>query len=232
PTIVQNGSKLFISPHKVSYMGTNFARGMDVEEGTKIKGVDFMRCFQAQGGENLRFLSALRMGATYPYVLPSVTLPAEPAMQVMDAALFDNFGVADAVHFLHVFRDWISKHTSGVGLVVIRNSAKEQKVKQPEAKSLFQRLFNPLNHFHWAWFNMQDIRNDDLVASANSWLDGKLIEMEFQCAPHHGEQDETSDAHEASLSWHLTTEEKLKILQSIDKPSNRRSLAKLKSFLE
>lgn len=232
PTIVKDGSKLFISPHRVSYMGTNLVEGVSTEEDAKIKGVDFMRCFQAQGAENLRFLSALRMCATYPYVLPSVTLPASPAMQVMDAALFDNFGVADAVHFLHVFKDWILRHTSGVGLVVIRNSAKEREIRQHESRSLLQAFTKPLGNLHVAWANMQDIRNDDLVASASAWLGDKLVEIEFQCVPENQRKGEPSKRNQASLSWHLTAEEKRKVLQSIDKESNRRSLAKLKSFLE
>lgn len=232
PTVVRDGSKLFISPHRVSYMGTNLAEGADMEGDAKIKGIDFMRCFQAQGAENLRFLSALRMVATYPYVLPSVTLPTKPAMEVVDAALFDNFGVADAVHFLHVFRDWILQHTSGVGLVVIRNSAKEREVKQHESRSLMQAFTNPIGNLHVAWANMQDIRNSDLIASANAWLGDKLVKIEFQYALKNPKKSRPSKFKKASLSWHLTNEEKLKVLQAIDRESNQQSLTKLKALLE
>ena len=232
PTVVKDGSKLFISPHRVSYMGTNLVEGVSTEETTKIKGVDFMRCFQAQGAENLRFLSALRMCATYPYVLPSVTLPTRPAMQVMDAALFDNFGVADAVHFLHVFKDWILQHTSGIGLVIIRNSGKEREISQRESRSLLQTFTKPIGNLHIAWANMQDIRNDDLVASANTWLAGKLVGIEFQCIPEMQRKGKSSKRNQASLSWHLTAEDKYSVLQAMDTSSNQRSLAKLKSFLE
>ena len=233
PTIINNGRKLFISPHSMSYMGTDFTEKKFTGENSKVKGVDFMRLFQAQGAENLRFLSALRMAATYPYVLPSVTLPSTPSMEVMDAGLFDNFGVADAVRFLYVFRDWISKHTSGVGLVIIRNSAKEREATRRESRSLLQAFTNPIGNIQGVWANMQDIRNDDLVEFANTWFGANAAEIEFQYTPtqkkHRGKG---SQFKEASLSWHLTTEEKLDILQAMHTKNNQRSLERLKAFLE
>ena len=227
PTIVNDGRKLFISPHNVAYMGTDFT-----EEDSKVKGIDFMRFFKEQGAGNLRFLSALRMAATYPYVLPSVTLPSMPAMEIMDAGLFDNFGVTDAVRFLYVFRDWILKHTSGVGLVIIRTSAKERELMQREARSLLLACFNSLNNLQEVWANMQDIRNDDLVKFADTWLEDNIVAIEFQYTLAQQKKGKPFHYQEASLSWHMTQEEKLSILQAIHKKNNQQSLAKLKAFLE
>ena len=230
PTIVNDGRKLFISPHNVSYMGTDFTEGKFTEEDTKIKGIDFMRFFKEQEAGNLRFLSALRMAATYPYVLPSVTLPSMPAIEIMDAGLFDNFGVTDAVRFLYVFRDWILKYTSGVGLVIIRTSAKEREIIQREARSLLTVCFNSLNNLQEVWANMQDIRNDDLVKFANTWLEDNIVAIEFQYTLE--KQGKPFHFQEASLSWHMTKEEKLSILQAIHTKKNQQSLARLQAFLE
>jgi hypothetical protein len=228
PTIINDGRKLFISPHHVSYyMGTDFP-----EENGKVKGIDFMHFFKDQGAENLRFLSALRMTATYPYVLPSVTLPSTPAMEVMDAALFDNFGVANAIQFLYVFRDWISKHTSGVILVTIRNYVKEQEVNQDAPKSLFQKLTNPIGNLQAAWINMQDIRNDNLIELTNDCLTHDITEIEFDCATARQNKGINSQFKRASLSWHLTAEERIDIVQAIHTEDNQRSLDRLKALLE
>ena len=182
PTIINDGRKLFISPHCVSYyMGKDFTARNLPEGNDKIKGIDFMHFFRDQGAENLRFLSALRMTATYPYVLPSITLPSTPAMEVMDAALFDNFGVADAIQFLYVFRSWIAKHTSGVILVTIRNSGKEREVSHDTPKSLFQKLINPIDNLQTDWINMQDIRNNNLIELTNACLTNDITEIEFEC---------------------------------------------------
>jgi hypothetical protein len=232
PTIINDGRKLLISPHSVSYMGTDFTEDEVAGKNGKIKGIDFMRCFSAQGAENLRFLSALRMTATYPYVLPSITLPSTPAMEVMDAALFDNFGVTDAVQFLYVFRDWIVKHTSGIILVTIRGSAKEQAEDQNKSKSLFQTLINPIGNFQTAWINMQDIRNDNLIELANSCFKHDIEEIEFQYTPVRQGQGRYSQFKRASLSWHLTAEEKLNITQAMQATDNQQALSKLKDLLE
>jgi hypothetical protein len=233
PTIINDGRNLFISPHHVSYyMGTDFTEKEFPEENGKVKGIDFMHFFKDQGAENLRFLSALRMTATYPYVLPSVTLPSTPAIEVMDAALFDNFGVANAIQFLYVFRDWISKHTSGVILVTIRNSVKEREVSQDTPKSLFQKLTNPIGNLQTAWINMQDIRNDNLIELTNACLTHDITEIEFDCATERQNRGGNSQFKRASLSWHLTAEERRDIVQAIRTKDNQRSLDRLKALLE
>lgn len=234
PTIVNDGRKLFISPQNVSYMGADVFVEKTTGQESKIKGIDFMRCFESQGAENLRFLTALRMAATYPYMLPSVTLPSEPAMEIMDAALFDNFGITDAVRFLYVFRDWIAEHTSGVGLVIIRSSAKEREVETQGKRSLWQMFTSPIGNLQAAWENMQDIRNNDLVEFASPWFKDNIVTLEFQCAltQQNREASIRQLKNADSLSWHMTTEEKQGILQAIHTKNNQASLKRLKSFLK
>ncbi len=232
PTIINDGRKLFISPHHVSYMGIDFTERNFSGGYGKVKGIDFMHFFKEQGAENLRFLSALRMTATYPYVLPSVTLPSTPDMEVMDAALFDNFGVTNAIQFLHVFRDWISNHTSGVVLVTIRGSMKEKELSQGTPKSLFQKLTNPIGNLQAAWINMQDIRNNNLIELTNVCLEHDITEIEFQYAPTRQKKGGNSQFKKAPLSWHLTAEERLDIVQAIHTKNNQRSLDRLMDLLK
>jgi hypothetical protein len=47
--------------------------------------IDFTSFFEKQDPYNLRILTALRMNATFPIVLPNVWLPSDPVIDVMDA---------------------------------------------------------------------------------------------------------------------------------------------------
>ena len=189
-----------------------------------------MRFFAAQGGEDLCYMSALRMNATFPGVLPNVSLPSNPAMEVIDAGLFDNYGITNAVQFLYVFSDWIAANTAGVVLITIRNPRQEAEIMQCATESLLQQLTKPIDGVYSAWGNIQDIRNDRLLALANARLKAQTVEVEFQYAhPADGRHAGTDDA---SLSWHLTAEEKQGVLEAINAPSNQRSLRRLRSLLQ
>lgn len=228
--MLNDGRQLFISSQNVAYMGTSFATAGHVGTNNKIKGIDFMRFFQDQGASQLRFLSALRMGASYPYVLPSVALPSSPTLYAMDAALADNFGIADAIHFVCVFKDWIKEHTSGIVLVIIRNSEKERDIVPRASESLFQKLTNPFINFQQAWTKMQDIRNDSLIELASACFGHDLVEIEFPYKRQR--QARSSRFKEASLSWHLTVEEKQDIIEAIQADNNQQALHKLKALLQ
>jgi hypothetical protein len=83
--------------------------------------VDFNSFFQKQGSMNISILSALRMNATFPYVLPNVWLPTNPIIDVMDAGIRDNFGQETCLRFIEVFKDWLQANTSKVVLLQIRD---------------------------------------------------------------------------------------------------------------
>jgi hypothetical protein len=46
--------------------------------------IDFGAFFAKQEPQNIRLLTALRMNATFPYILPNVWLPCNPVVDVMD----------------------------------------------------------------------------------------------------------------------------------------------------
>ncbi|HEV8515156.1 MAG TPA: patatin-like phospholipase family protein, partial [Cyclobacteriaceae bacterium] len=95
PTVVNDGRKIYIASRPVSYMNYEALKGN--YEDFKVSGIDFQRFFHDQGAAQLRFLSALRMSATFPYITPNTTLPTNPGIQIMDAGISDNFGLSDAV---------------------------------------------------------------------------------------------------------------------------------------
>jgi hypothetical protein len=72
--------------------------------------------------DTLLLRTAVRMNASFPYVSPAVSLPADPPRRVVDAGYYDNYGVNVAALWLSdpSVRTWITKNTLGVVLVEIR----------------------------------------------------------------------------------------------------------------
>ena len=243
PTIINDGRKLFISPQDISFMSTHSA-SPDFDIHQKIKGVEFRKLFKEQDAENLHFLSALRMVATFPYVTPTVQLPSSPSMEIMDAGLSDNFGISDAVKYMYEFQEWIELNTSGVVFVTIRDSEKEAIIENNDKASSWDKFVGPIGSLYSNWAYFQDLSNDNLLQYAQSWLGTNLDVIEFEYIPKpmywHKLHDKKINPKEilemendarAALSWHLTTREKESLVRTILESNNQASLYKLKRIL-
>ncbi len=239
PTIVNDGRKLFISPQPVSYMTlSSYQENSNFTQ--KIKGIDFNRFFKNKDAENLHFISALRMSATFPYITPNVDLPSTPSMEIMDAGLSDNFGISNAVRFLHVFKDWIHENTDGVVFVIIRDSEKDIAIKQHVENSLFQKILTPIGSLYNNWDYFQDFNNDNLLELTQSWFEGQYDVVEFQYIPRYDywQKNRTEytelnnyEKNRATLSWHLTQREKKSLHKTILETNNQSELIRLKTLL-
>jgi hypothetical protein len=227
PTIINDGRKLFISPHNISYMNIN-------EEGSERsstpEGIDFLRFYKDQGSSNLRYLSALRMNATFPYITPNITLPSQPAMEIMDAGISDNFGIADALRFIYAFQDWLSDNTSGVIVVSVRDSKRDRPIPSLASKSLINKFSKPISSIYINFENLQEISNTNKITFAKGWYKGDLDRIDLQYLPQ-SISGNSEDIHRASLSWRLTTREKEDIKRSIDLPVNKQAIQNLKDLL-
>jgi hypothetical protein len=239
PTIVNDGRKLYIAAQPVSYMNSSPYGQVPVLQ-QKLKGVEFMRLFKNQDAANLRFLSALRMNATFPYITPNIALPSEPVMEVMDAGLSDNFGVSDAVRFLHIFRHWISENTSGVVFLSIRDTPKDAAIEKNTGQSLFEKIFTPIGSLYQNWSHLQDISNDNSLEFAQTWFNGKITRTELIYTPYQTvnfgnilpkQKTNGKVVERVSLSWHLTEREKTSLSMAIYDFRNQRAIAQLARIL-
>ncbi len=233
-TIINDGRRLYISPQPVSYLTGTSTGPPDFRQG-KITGIELGRFFQQHSADSLRFLTALRMNATFPYVTPNVILPSDPPMEVMDAGLSDNFGVLDAVQFLFVFRDWIAKNTSGVVLVRIRDSPQEINIRPAINRSLLFKLFSPIEHLVDNLDHLQDARNEAMVNYAHKWFANSIHTVDFQYSPSFLMMDTTRHApaiHQAPLSWRLTVRERDGIKEMMQTANNQRALKNLQTLLQ
>ena len=238
PLITNDGRKLIIAPYSMSYMGISLDRSEGFDE--KSQAIDFQRMFADHDAKNLRFISALRMGATFPFITPNIQLPSKPQMMTMDSGLSDNFGVQDALRFMYIFKDWIKENTSGVVLVTIRDSEKFTEIEQGSLPRFFEKLFTPVKNIYINWDNVQTLNNEVLFTRMKETMEFDLERIEFEystlqylrdrgLADQMGPFSPTDqDIQRASLNWRLTAREKKSIIDNINSPQNRLSLEKIR----
>ncbi|MEK6616721.1 MAG: patatin-like phospholipase family protein [Bacteroidota bacterium] len=223
PTMVNDGRKLIVSSQPVSFL-TQTQKSDNLEFAPMNDGVEFSRFFREQNADNILFTSVLRMSSTFPYITPIVSLPSEPAIEIMDAGMRDNYGMEVALKYLYVFRNWIATNTSGVVIIQIRDRHKEFPIEENPAPTIIGALTRPLGSFYGNLFYMQDLSQNQQIEFISSWFDGKVDIVDFQL------KNEIHD--KISLSWHLTHHEKIKVVNSITLPENHESIERLRKLLE
>ena len=185
--------------------------------------VDFASFFAKQDPYNIRILTALRMNATFPIVLPTVWLPSEPVVDVMDAGLRDNFGQETSLRFLEVFDDWIKQNTSGVLLLQIR----DRKTGGWEAPYLSDDISDhatkPFLLLQHNWFKMMEYFQNDMLSYYTSYSGNKVYKITFQYAV-------DNEENKAALNFHLTRREEKDIVGSILSPLNQKSFEQLQKL--
>lgn len=236
PTIVNDGRKLYISAQPVAYMNAEILNFPDYAN-HKLSGVDFQLMFEDHGGPSLRFLSALRMNATFPYITPNTTLPTQPPIRIMDAGISDNFGIMDAGRFLYSFREWIANNTSGIVILSIRDSPKVTSVSEEKPNSIIDDFTQPIASVYNNFENFQDITNDNLIGYARTWLTVPIDRIDIQYTPMsyvpilQNMDSIRQHSTRASLSWRLTTREKQGVIETLNYDANREAMKKLADLL-
>ena len=139
PMMIEDGRQLLISnldlrippadsrqPHP-RWMGVSFGSAITFDSLGKTQqnygftGLEFFELFP--DAPNFFVSSAVRMGASFPFVSPAVSLPTQPPHRVVDAGYYDNFGIQTASAWIYFNREWLMENTSGVVLIAIRDSA-------------------------------------------------------------------------------------------------------------
>lgn len=221
PTIVNDGRRLLVSPLPIRYMMSHHEDSAYNYNET-IDAVEFRTLLKEQQADSVRFLSLLRMNATFPYILPAVSLPTSPTVKVMDAGIRDVTGLKTSLRFAHVFREWIEKNTSGVIFVDIRDSHKDRPIENNGTSTFLESVATPLGNIYKNLLTIQDFNQDETFEYAKSWLDVPFDHVLFELPTK--EQD-------ISLSFHLTTKERYLVKQSAGLPRNHESFERLNELL-
>lgn len=212
--ITRDGRKMLISTHPLSFL-MKPAGDPSLQLPGDPDAVDFAALMEKQDPMNLRLLTALRMNATFPYVLPNVWLPTEPVIDVMDAGLRDNYGIETAVRFIHVFRDWIRENTAGVTMIQIKDRRGGGWEQPFESKAVSEIVTKPLLLLQLNWYKMQQYNQQDQLGMISDLLPGQFRRIGFHYLP---EKEENK----AALNFHLTQREKADILHALGNAINGR----------
>jgi len=222
--IVRDGRKMIISTQPVSFLmmphaDSNHSILPDPDE------IDFAALFARQNPMNMRLLTALRMNATFPYVLPNVWLPSKPVIDVMDAGLRDNYGPETSLRFVDVFKDWLKENTAGVIMLQLRDRKAGGWDDPFESGDISELATKPMLLLQYNWYKMQEYNQDNTFGLTQQVMDNKLYKISFQYAA------KNVDA-KAALNFHLTQREKINIIEALDNEDNTRAFVAFKSILQ
>jgi hypothetical protein len=217
--ISRDGKKMIISTQPVRFMmrshyDSSKLPSMDPDV------VDFISFFAKQDPYNLRVLSALRMNATFPIVLPNVWLPSDPVIDVMDAGLRDNYGQETALRFLEYFDDWIKQNTRGILIVQLRDRPAGGWDYPYATDNIVDHATKPFLLLQHNWFKMMEYFQNDMLSYYARHTGHAVYKITFQYATEKQEE-------KAALNFHLTQREKNHIMTSPDFSYNQKSFGQL-----
>ncbi len=224
PTIINDGRKLLISAQPISYLSYLSPKN-NIRNNHTTDAIEFSRFFKDQDADNLRFTTALRMSATFPFIMPVTHLPSEPVIEVMDAGVRDNFGLDATMKFIYTFRKWIEENTSGIVIIQIRDSERKFHIEENPKKTFIGELMSPVGSIYTNMFRTQDMNHDQLLQYFSECFDGEIDVVDF-------ELPQRKKGKKLSLSWHLTESEKRQIMNAFKLPSNEKSLKRLKVLMQ
>ena len=224
PAIVNDGRQMVISPQGVTYMMAPPVSSVR-PEAVEIDAVDMRRLLVEQDADRLLFSSAMRMNATFPYILPNVHLPTQPGIEVVDAGFLDDFGLKSATRYLHVFKDWVKTNTSGVVLVQVRSFDRNREIAASDRLGTIESILNPLG-IAGKVISLQNFEHDNSLGFLFDILGEDFVDIiRFTYLP-------TSDKLKAGISFHLTQLEYEDIKASIYLPGNAEAMERLVNHLQ
>jgi hypothetical protein len=221
PTIAQDGRRLIIGSQPYSFLCIDVSSGNSMSH-LLNENIEFARLFKDHDAMHLRYSSALRMNATFPYVTPMATLPTQPEIEVLDAGIRDNFGWKTTCAFLHAMRPWIELNTSGVVIVQVRDLPRDKDLGEPST-TLMNKFSAPLGGIYGNLTRTQDYNGEASLEFLKTAFQVPIETIQFQL-------EQTRES-QISLSWHLTRSEKNYIREAVHEPLFKTELARLRELL-
>lgn len=221
--VTRDSRKMIISTQPVSFMMQGWQDTTRIPE-MDPDAIDFSTFFAKQDPFKLRILTALRMNATFPIVLPNVWLPSEPVVDVMDAGLRDNYGQETTLRFLEAFDDWIQANTAGVLIIQIRDRSPGGWEYPYLSDDITDHATKPFLLLQHNWFKMMEYFQNDMLSYYSEHPGRVVHKLLFQYAS-------DKEENKAALNFHLSKREKLDIISSVNSYSNTKSFEQVKVLL-
>lgn len=216
PTEIENGRKVLISSSPVSFLCKPFKT---IQNNKENLNVDFRNKYKKYGSDNLRFTTAIRMSASFPFISPYVSLPGNDELKLSDAGMNDNYGLSTSLRFLSEFSGWFIKNTDKLIFINISCEGKGERTSEFNFLSdLTQPFQGALNNY----FNFQRMNGEELYLQMPKGLRKKIVFINLQI---------NSEKRHISVSWHLTNREKQIISKVVNNSLNQKEIKKfLKAF--
>ena len=217
PTIVNDGRRLLISSQSLNFMTYSS------EKHTTFENIDFQSFFKKNNPNSIQFSSVLRANATFPFIMPMVSLPTKPETHIMDAGLRDNYGGKVTIEYLFALKKWIEENTSGVIIVEMRDTKRILNKQNVNRITLIDKLKVPFSNMMDNFDRTQDYDQEQLMELSKTSFNFPVEIVTFNL------RESVDDR--ISLSWHLTGREKQKIKAALSSPENKNALLELKKYL-
>lgn len=218
PTIINDGRRLLISSQNLNFMVNKRNNNSSFEN------IDYQSFMNKNNPNKIRFSTVLRANATFPFIMPMITLPTKPEIQLMDAGIRDNYGGKVTVDYLFALSDWIRKNTSGVIIVETRDTKRILNDESYHDVSLMDKITLPFGNMITNFTRTQDFDQEQLMKLCSKSFNFPVDVVTFNL------REKSKDR--ISLSWHLTTKEKQKIQKAFQSKENQLSLIKLKKLIQ
>lgn len=223
PTIVNDGRRLIVGAQQLAFLNASLVAQTGSGLIPGVENVEYQKYFSENTPQDIAFSTVLRMSATFPYIMPMVTMPTSPSMQIMDAGIRDNYGTKITVQYLLALENWIAENTSGVIILKIRDSKKYLTGNAYKQIGFLDKFLLPFGNMYGNFPRVQDFDQDELWLTK---LRQKKFPIDFVTFNLRQQADD-----KISLSWHLTQQEKQKIIQTFYTDANQTSLQRLKSLM-
>ena len=222
--ITRDGRKMIIGTSPARFLMQPFVNSTN-DRASDPDAVDFISYFHKQQPGNLSMLSALRMNATFPYVLPNVWLPTKPVIDVMDAGFRDNTGVESGTRFLYYFRNWLKENTSKVVMIQIRDKIQGGWENPYLSDNIFDFMVRPALLTQNNLFQFQEYSQLRELEWFHALYGDGFNRVVFEYRP-------ASKEAAATLSFHLTQREKKDLKASIKRPENASAFERVATIIE
>jgi hypothetical protein len=210
-TIINDGRRLMMSSQPLAFLCRSPLSLQDKKP--VIDALDLMNYFKEQNPGDMKIVSAVRMNATFPYILPVVKMPSIPEINIMDAGMRDNFGLEVISRYLSAQKEWFKKHANKIIVLQIRDT-KDYEIHEPAVQNNFgDMVADPAFVIQDKWEMFQSYNQGYLKEQMNCLINDQLNFLKFQYYPI--EQDQT-----AELNFHLSQKEKEDIYHSTSHEAN------------
>ncbi len=197
-----------------------------------------------EAAAKLKLRTAVRMSATFPLISPAVGLPTIPALHVLDAGYFDDYGMSIALAYLKQpdVVTWLTGNTSGVILVQINafpvrtldSDTQEASCREAQPGDLdawMARVLSPVTSPLSGLFSAREasmvFRNDQEFDTLRQRFSGL---MAADGAPFLFERVSFENAARASFSWYLPKRDLNCMRLQLAEPHNQRAFDRLEAL--